>query len=184
MWAKNGINGIIKKYLDELQALLDWECSSVIPYVEGQGTSFNRFIDMMGNCSDSGRVKDDPKCTCDIGIGGWFSSAYREFRVDVLPPFVFDGIRVTFHVANTHRSGEKLFFLTTFDIPSWICIFSVIGLFALAKFLDHRFVPINASQQQKASTHWTRCKVMFTTSLRRFGRSLKSTGMCTTVNHG
>lgn len=164
-----------------MQALLDWQCSEFIPYVEGDGTSFNRFIDMMDNCTQNGAIKDDPACRCEIGIGGWFNSADRDERVDLLPPFVYDGIRVTFHVSNTRRSGSKLFFVTTFDLRSWLCLFAIIILFALAKFLDERFAPIPSADEPNAANSWGRCLHFLRTNWNRLITSIRSTSKFTGV---
>lgn len=161
-----------------MQAYLNWSCSSVKLYTGGKHTSFNHFIAMMERCSENGGVRNDPSCPCDIGIGGWFQNHHRFGRVDFLPPFVVDGYEVTFHINNSEVSGQRMFFITTFDRLAWLSIFGLMLVFSTIKVLDPRFCPMGSYHALPETDSRVRRFVHFVLkypTLHRFRRALQST---------
>lgn len=172
---KSGISGIIAQYLRELQGYLNWSCSSVEYY---KNPNFNHLITSMEHCSENGGVKKHPNCTCDIGISGWFENHHRYGRVDFLPPFVIDGYEVVFHIKNSEVSGQRMFFITTFDRLAWISIFGLMLLFSLVKVFDPVFCSNHQYQALPDKVSRMRRFVHFLLkypTLYRFRRAVQST---------
>ncbi|PXF43253.1 Glutamate receptor 1 [Gracilariopsis chorda] len=177
-YANGGVSGIIAQYLREMQGYLNWSCSSVQHYTGGKQTSFNHFVRMMEDCSENGAVRNDPGCTCDIGISGWFQNHHRFRRVDFLPPFVTDGYEVVFHISNSEVSGRRMFFITTFDRLAWVSIFGLMLLFSAIKFFDRKFCPIDSFEALEETNPRIQRFVhvlMKYPTLYRFRRALQST---------
>lgn len=175
---QGGVSGIIAQYLREMQGYLNWSCSSVQQYTGGKQTSFNHFVRMMEDCSENGAVRNDPGCTCDIGISGWFQNHHRFRRVDFLPPFVTDGYEVVFHISNSEVSGRRMFFITTFDRLAWVSIFGLMLLFSAIKFFDRKFCPIDSFEALEETNPRIQRFVhvlMKYPTLYRFRRALQST---------
>eukprot|EP00177_Eucheuma_denticulatum_P007571 GFKZ01013782.1.p1 GENE.GFKZ01013782.1~~GFKZ01013782.1.p1 ORF type:complete len:366 (+),score=25.83 GFKZ01013782.1:602-1699(+) len=62
-------------------------------------------------------------------------------RVDFLPSFLNDDIRVITHVDNTAERLDGAFFLTSFSPEVWLAIVSLMVIFVLLKLLDASFAP-------------------------------------------
>lgn len=139
-----GFNGIAMYYISLLQDKLGFNCSEFTEYVDPDDntTSFTSFIYNMEQCTVNGEIrKQDPRCNCDIGVGGWAVNEDRKNRVDFIEPFVFDSYRVLTHIDNTHASTNSTFFLTSFSPDVWVSIFGLFVIFTLLKMLDERFAP-------------------------------------------
>lgn len=138
------VDGIAIEYLDLLEDKLGFKCSSLILYKEGNSTDFTAFIKHLERCSKNGTIrKHDPACACDIGVGGWSMNPDRLRRVDFVVPFLFTDYRALTHVENTNTSNHGTYFLTTFSLPVWFAIFSLVLIFTFLKMLDRRFAPPN-----------------------------------------
>lgn len=136
--------GIALEYLDLLQEKLGFSCSSFELYKPpGENdTGFNAFISEMESCTVNGEIKNSTNCKCSLGVAGWMRNADRNRRVDFLPPFALDDLKVMVNLDDTTTTNSAAFFLSSFGTKVWVSIAGLAVLFTFLKLLDRRFAPL------------------------------------------
>lgn len=131
-----GLDGMAVTYLEDLESSVNFTCAQL----EVMTIKFTAFIFAMEECYRNSS-STSPICNCDVGIGGWMLTQQRLGRVQYLPPFVRDDMRVVTHVDNTYTATGNPFFVTTFTPTVWVAIAGLMICWSLIKMLDRRFVP-------------------------------------------
>lgn len=98
---------------------------------------FSSFLRQMRECQTEYNASN-PLCRCDLGTGAWMLRKERLPLVDYLPPFLRDDLHAVVHINNTF-STSKVFFLTVFTVPLWLCMIGLIAAFSFVKLIDRRF---------------------------------------------
>lgn len=172
-------SGMALNYLYELQRQLNFQCHT-LDEIEQSKIGFTEFIDRMQKCQNEFN-QSDSVCQCQMGVGGWMLTQQRYGKVDFLPVFVHDDLRVITHIENTYYSTNGLFFITTYSTDVWFAIAGLMATWTLLKMLDIRFVPPDDSFKPLPSTDgWylrQRHFLLKSNIPRRLRKSLQSTGI-------
>lgn len=162
-FAVNGFSGIGIRYLSLLLNRTGLQCSSLVHYAPNSqygadlshldehealisdGDQFDNFIIKMHQCTvfENGKGfinTSDETCVCDLGVGAWAINERRLGLVDFLPPFLFDHFAVATSKGNT-VPNTSVFFMRTFTFKVWVCVFALIAVFTMLKYMDRHFAP-------------------------------------------
>lgn len=109
---------------------------------EDNSAGFTQFINDLQECTDvtTGNVKPGTTCQCDIGIADFRENVQRVEQVDLVAPFLYDGLAVVTHVDNTSIKTSMPFFLAAFEPAVWIAIVGLVIAFTVLKLLDNCFL--------------------------------------------
>lgn len=119
-----------------------FQCQRPIKVHDKQKVGFTNFVKKMELCvNGTSAERADEICKCDIATGGWLVTTERYGRVNFLPPFTRDDLRVVVRVDRTYSSSDGAFFLYAFTPSVWVCIAALVSLFTTLKMVDPTFVP-------------------------------------------
>jgi hypothetical protein len=111
---RNGFSGLGIEYLEYLQRILGFTCSSLEEYdpKEDIYSGFNGFTHYLANCSKNG---DSAACLCDIGIAAFSKTSERLSNVDFVAPLAYDSISAVQKTSTIkNHQGRTPFFLTPY----------------------------------------------------------------------
>jgi hypothetical protein len=102
---RSGFSGLGIEFLEYLQRILGFTCSSMEEYKpkEGKHSGFNGFKLYLAKCSVDG---DSADCSCDIGIAGFAKTSESLSNVDFVAPLAFDSFTVV-QKASTIKNHES-----------------------------------------------------------------------------